>query len=357
MAVRKSAVSMKDVAALAGVSVGTVSNVFNTPQLVSEVTRVKVQAAIDKLGWVPNESARSLRAGRSNSIGMVVMDISNPFFTDIVQGVEDLAQRFGYSVQVGNSAQQAVRESRLLELFERQRVSGILSAPIGDSTERFQQLRRRGIQVVVVDALPASDFCSVSVDDIEGGRLAVRHLVEQGHRSVAVVGGPSTLTQVRDRRLGAQLATAAVPEIDLLLMSTPGLDLDSGVAAAGELSALPDAERPTAVFGANDLIAIGLLQGFVSSGMRVPEDVAIIGYDDIAFAAAAAVPLSSVRQPRQQLGERAAELLFAEIEADDGHGVHLHQQLRFLPELVARRSTVPRDAVARLTPPARMSSG
>lgn len=341
MAVRKSAVSMKDVAALAGVSLGTVSNVFNSPQLVSEATRNKVQAAIDKLGWVPNESARILRAGRSTSIGMVVMDISNPFFTDIVQGVEDFAQRVGYSVQVGNSGQQLVRESRLLELFERQRVSGILSAPIGQSTERFQQLRQRGIQVVVVDALPGSDFCSVSVDDVEGGRLAVRHLVDQGHRSVAVVGGPSTLTQVRDRRLGAQLATAATGEINLLLMSTPGLNLNSGIAAAGELSALRDAERPTAVFGVNDLIAIGLLQGFVSSGMRVPEDVAIIGYDDIAFAAAAAVPLSSIRQPRQQLGEQAAKLLFAEIEASNDQADHVHQQLCFLPELVARRSTIP----------------
>ena len=338
---------MKDVAALAGVSLGTVSNVFNSPQRVSEATRTKVQAAIDKLGWVPNESARSLRAGRNMSIGMVVMDISNPFFTDIVQGVEDLAQRVGYSVQVGNSGQQVVRESRLLGLFERQRVSGILSAPIGPSTERFRQLRQRGIQVVVVDALPGSDFCSVSVDDVEGGRLAVRHLVEQGHRSVAVVGGPSSLTQVRDRRLGAQLATAAMTEINLLLISTAGLDLNSGIAAAEEISTLPDAERPTAVFGANDLIAIGLLQGFVSSGMRVPEDVAIIGYDDIAFAAAAAVPLSSIRQPRQQLGECAAELLFAEIEAENGQGVHSHQQLRFLPELVARRSTVPRERADR----------
>ena len=150
------------------------------------------------------------------------------------------------------------------------------------------------------------------------------------------------MAQVRDRRLGAQLATAGISEIKLVMISTPGLDLASGIAAASELSALPDAERPTAAFEANDLVAIGLLQGLVTSGIRVPEDVAIIGFDDIAFAAAAAVPLSSVRQPRQQMGERAVELLFAEIQAQDNQDVHLHQQLSFLPELVARRSTVAR---------------
>lgn len=341
MVARKGAVSMKDVAALAQVSVGTVSNVFNSPQTVSATTRARVEDAIDKLGWVPNESARNLRAGHSTSIGMVVLDISNPYFTDIVRGVEDAALTAGYSVQVGNSAQEVDRERGLLNLFERQRVGGVLSVPIEDSTERFLELRRRGIPVVVVDATAGSNFCSVSVDDVEGGRLAVEHLVQQGHRRIAFVGGPSHLAQVSNRRLGAQFAIAGLDDVTAMLtISTPKLDLVSGVSAAEEVAALSDDERPTAVFGANDLIAIGLLQGFVSSGMRVPEDIAIIGYDDIVFAAAAAVPLSSVRQPRYLLGERAAELLLAEIAADKHGGEHMHQQVRFTPELAVRRSTL-----------------
>ncbi len=337
----KSSVSVKDVAALAGVSVGTVSNVINSPTVVSEATRARVEDAIAKLGWVRNESARQLRAGRSRSIGMVVLDIANPFFTDLVSGVEDYVHTRGYTVQLGNSAQQVSREALHLELFEEHRVRGLLFAPIHSAGDRVARLRQHGIPVVVVDrAADKADYCSVSVDDIEGGRLAVAHLVDLGHQKIVFVGGPSSLQQVRDRRIGAEMGASrlAAPE-GLLMMSTPLLDVESGARAAAEIVAMPDAERPTAVFAANDLLAIGLLQGFVTHGLRVPEDMAIIGYDDIAFAAAAAVPLSSIRQPRQMLGQCAAELLFAEVEALDDNLPHEHVQIQFTPELVVRRST------------------
>jgi LacI family transcriptional regulator len=343
MAMPKSSVSVKDVAALAGVSVGTVSNVVNSPAVVSEATRQRVEDAIEKLGWVRNESARQLRAGRSRTIGMVVMEIANPFFTDIVSGVEDYVHDLGYTVQLGNSAQQVSRESAHLELFEEHRVRGILFVPIREVGDKVARLRRRGIPVVVVDRAEANaDYCSVAVDDVEGGRLAVAHLVELGHQRIAFVGGPSTLQQVRDRSLGAQLAASPLGPSGggLLTISTPRLDADCGVRAAEDIALMSVDERPTAVFAANDLLAIGLLQGFVTRGIRVPKDIAIIGYDDIAFAAAAAVPLSSIRQPRQTLGGRAAELLFAEVDALDHDLPHTHQHLEFMPELVVRRSTV-----------------
>lgn len=335
---------MRDVATLAQVSVGTVSNVLNFPDRVSEATRLRVQAAIDKLGWVPNESARQLRAGRSRSIGMVVMDIANPFFTDVARGAEDLLYGKQYSVQIGNSDQDPGREVTLLDRFEQQRVGGVLFAPIDDSAERLLGLRRRGIPVVIVDrAGSGADYCSVGVDDLAGGRLAGQHLLEQGHRRLAFVGGPSSLAQVRDRRRGIELAVEQAGEgVSLLSVSTPTLSLETGVSSAGEIAALPAGERPTAVFAANDLVAIGLLQGFVTAGLRVPDDVAIIGYDDIAFAAAAAVPLSSVRQPREDIGRKSAELLVREIEAADSGVPHRHEAVRFTPQLVARRSTQPR---------------
>jgi LacI family transcriptional regulator, galactose operon repressor len=341
MAMPKSSVSVKDVAALAGVSVGTVSNVVNSPAVVSAATRQRVEDAIEKLGWVRNESARQLRAGRSRTIGMVVMEIANPFITYIVSGVEDYVHALGYTVQLGNSAQQVSRESAHLELFEEHRVRGILFVPIREVGDKVARLRRRGIPVVVVDRAEANaDYCSVAVDDVEGGRLAVAHLVELGHQRIAFVGGPSTLQQVRDRSVGAQLAASLGPSGGLLTISTPRLDADCGVRAAEDISLMSVDERPTAVFAANDLLAIGLLQGFVTRGIRVPKDIAIIGYDDIAFAAAAAVPLSSIRQPRQTLGGRAAELLFAEVDALDHDLPHTHQPLEFMPELVVRRSTV-----------------
>jgi len=349
MSVHRSTTSVRDVAALAGVSVGTVSNVLNSPQLVSEATRQRVQDAIVKLGWVRNESARQLGAGLSRSIGLVVMDIANPFFTDLTAGVENYVYERGYTVQLGNSAQDPQRETTHLELFEQQRVRGLLFAPIAEVGDRLFGIRGRGMPVVVVDrAGDDLNFCSVSVNDVEGGRLAVAHLAALGHRNIAFVGGPSNLRQVRDRKLGAELArTSAAGQIELLVISTPLLDVASGLAAAGEIAALADVERPTGVFAANDLLAMGLLQGCVTYGLRVPEDVAIIGYDDITFAGAAAVPLSSIRQPRHNLGHQAAELLFEEIRAADEGRDHEHQQIRFTPELVVRRSTSGRAGSAR----------
>ena len=343
MATRKASVSMKDVAALADVSLGTVSNVVNSPDLVSERTRERVITAIAKLGWVPNESARQLRAGRSRAIGMLVMDIANPFFTDLVLGAEDYVEERGYFIQVSNSAQEPRRERSHLKLLEQQRVGGVLLAPIWGLSDQVTQLRRRGIPVVLLDrAGDAGDLCSVSVDDVEGGRLAMQHLLDQGHTHIALVGGPGDLQQVRDRRLGAEVARSRHGDAQMLTISTPNLDTASGVAAAGELAALPPSERPTAVFAANDLLAIGVLQGFVTQGLRVPEDVAILGYDDVSFAASAAVPLSSIRQPRRELGRRAAELLFDEIETSSNGERHEHQAVRFSPVLIVRRSSAMR---------------
>jgi LacI family transcriptional regulator len=349
MAARKSTVSMKDVAALAGVSLGTVSNVLNSPDLVAEPTRRRVEVAIAKLGWIPSEPARQLRAGRSRSIGVIVMDIANPFFTDLVIGAENYVYERGYSVQVGNSAQEADRESAQLLVLLQQRVRGVLLAPIWSIDERVRQLKLRGIPVVLLDrAENASDFCSVSVDDVEGGRLAVQHLLDQGHSRIGVIGGPGRLQQVADRRMGAELARSRHNgSAQLLVISTPHLDVNAGVRSAEEIVAMPGSERPTAVFATNDLLAIGLLQGFVTAGLRVPDDMAIVGYDDIAFAAAAAVPLSSVRQPRLDIGRRAAELLFDEIEAIDREIAHEHEQVRFTPELVVRRSSSKAPGISR----------
>lgn len=338
--VKRASVSMKDVAALARVSVGTVSNVLNAPELVAEATRLRVEVAIEKLGWVRNESARQLRAGHSSSVGMVVLDIANPFFADVVRGAEEFLYENQYSVSIGNSDQRPDREALLLTQFQQQRVRGVLFAPIGESADRALELRQRGIPVVLLDrAAGVADFCSVGVDDLEGGRVAIGHLLSQGHRRLAFVGGPSTLAQVRDRRRGAEIAMTAVPDATLLTLSTAHLDVESGGRAASELLLMPDNERPTALFAANDLLAIGLLQGFALAGTKVPEEIAIIGYDDIAFAAAAAVPLSSVRQPRRLMGQHAAQLLFDEIEAIDSEEPHEHQVIRMAPELVVRRSS------------------
>lgn len=332
--------SMKDVALLAGVSIGTVSNVLNRPDQVTDATRNRVQDAIAKLGWVRNESARQLRAGRSHSIGLVVMDVANPFFTDLTRGVEEIAQKAGYAVLLGNSGLSPEREGRHLQQFGQQRVSGVVLAPIGDDLHT-DALQRFGIPVVVADQhANTNTHCTVSVDDFLGGQLAASHLLENGHRRIAVAGGTTELRQVRDRREGASRALLlSSRDATLLTLSTPTLDIAGGRIAAETITALLPDERPTGVFATNDLVAIGLLQGLFARDIRVPDDIAIIGYDDIEYTAAAAVPLSSIRQPRADLGRRAAELLLAEIEAAANTEGHQHEQVVFTPELVIRKSS------------------
>ncbi len=332
-------VSIREVAALAGVSLGTVSNVLNRPDVVAEPTRSRVQAAIKELGFIRNESARQLRAGRSRTIGLVVLDVANPFFTDVARGVEDEASESGLAVILCNSDDQKAKESRYLEVLEEHRVQGILITPVAGADKRLARVQQRGTPVVLVDSRsPSRGQCSVSVDDVLGGDLAVSHLLELGHERIAYVGGPMSTRQVTDRRDGAVRAMerAGRDGADLHVIETPALNVTAGQRAGAVIAGLPAGVRPTAVFCANDLLALGVLQEMTTHRITVPDGIAIVGYDDVVFASAAAVPLSSVRQPRQQLGRAAAQLL---IEEALGGGEHRHRQVVFEPDLVIRESS------------------
>ncbi|MBC9713744.1 LacI family DNA-binding transcriptional regulator [Streptomyces sp. TRM66268-LWL] len=329
---------IKDVAKHAGVSVGTVSNVINHPDMVSEETRKRVRAVIERLGYVRSESARHLRAGRSRIMALLVLDMGNPFFVDVARGAERAARQAGLGVMVCNSAQSPDEEADYLGLFAEQRVRGVLLTPADASGRNIEAFRRHGIPFVLVDRVAeGTTECSVSVDDVLGGALAVRHLVDAGHRSIAYVSGPAGLHQVRDRRQGAlnALAEAGLPPEALRELPTEHLDVAAGRDAGSRILGL--AQRPTAVFCANDLLALGVLQTMYAAGVRVPEDMAIVGYDDIEFAAAAVVPLTSVRQPAVTMGAMAAELLLEETESED----HEHRRVVLQPELVVRRSSLP----------------
>ncbi len=332
-------VSIREVAALAGVSVGTVSNVLNKPELVSLETRRRVDSAIKDLGFVRNESARQLRAGRSRVIGLVVLDVANPFFTDVARGVEDEASASGLSVILCNSDDQTTKEARYLELLEEHRVQGVLITPVASGDERLTRLQERGTPVVLIDsASPTGRQCSVAVDDVLGGDIALSHLMDAGHERLAFAGGPLSIRQVADRWQGALRAFRRMrgTETGLHRIEIPALNIHAGQYAGKAVAQLPERQRPTAVFCANDLIAIGLLQELTRHAIRVPDDVAIVGYDDIEFAAAASVPLSSVRQPRRELGRTGASLLLDESRSGNDHK---HRQVMFQPELEIRESS------------------
>ncbi len=330
--------SIKEVARHAGVSIGTVSNVLNRPDVVAPETRQRVIDAIRDLGFVRNEAARHLRAGRSRTVGLVVHDVANPFFTDVARGVEGFADSHDTMVVLCNSGEDPQRERRHLKQLEEQRVLGILITPVENENPHIERLVARGIPVVLVDRGASRQQCSVAVDDLLGGRLAGIHLLEQGHRQLAYVGGSFSIKQVADRYAGLREAIAEIDgtSADVRVITGPSLSVAEGRRAGQLIAALPPDERPTAAFCANDLLALGLLQEMTRQGIAVPDEIAIVGYDDIGFAAAAAVPLSSVRQPREQLGRAAVELLLDEVENKDRH---THRQVVFQPDLVVRDSS------------------
>lgn len=334
--------SVKDVAAAAGVSIGTVSNVLNQPDRVSAATLTRVRAAIEELGYVRNDAARQLRAGRSLSIGFIALDLANPFFAAVAKGAQERAAEEGLFVLAAASNDTPEREVAYLDHFREQRVVGVLVTPASGDPGALARLEAVGAPIVLVDR-DAGDarLSSVSVDDVHGGYLAVSHLLGTGRRRVVFVGGPPTLPQVIDRLAGARRASAEVNGSDLEYMATTELTVMAGREAAARILERDPIERPDAVFCANDLVAIGMLQGLsIIGGVRVPADIALIGYDDIDFAATAIVPLSSVRQPAVQIGRAAVELL---REQDDDPAQP--RRVRFMPELVIRESSRPSPAV------------
>ncbi|OZC58677.1 LacI family transcriptional regulator [Rhodococcus sp. 15-649-1-2] len=328
--------SMKQVAAAAGVSVGTVSNVLNAPDKVAPATVKRVMSAIDRLGFVRNDAARQLRAGRSRCVGLVVLDIGNPFFTEIARGVESSATDRGLTVLLGSTDDDPERERLYLDTFDEQRVHGLLVSPVGEDLERLELLQSRGTPVVLVDRDgTGTSFSSVAVDDIAGGELAVRHLCEQGRRRIAYVGGPTSLRQVADRLRGARMAAEAAGAV-IEVVPTREPSVLAGRAAAASIAERAPKDRPDAIFCANDLLALGVLQSLVMLGNSVvPDDIAVIGYDDIDFAASAVVSLSSIRQPSRDIGRAAVDLL--EESAQDHRAEPRHVQ--FQPTLTIRDST------------------
>jgi len=332
------ATRIRDVARLAGVSVGTVSNVLNKPDEVSPDSLARVQAAIAELGYVRNDAARRLRAGVSSTVGFVVLDGQNPFFNEVVRGAEDEASKNGIAVLVGNTDEDLRREGMYLDLFEEQRVRGVLISPYGDIGQRLQQLRDRDIPAVLVDRINVDGkFSSVAVDSVAGGQIAAQHLIDTGRRRIAFVGGPFDIRQVRDRLAGARVAVDNSEfDVEIEVIATTALTVDEGVQAGRRIMDRSRPNRPDALFAANDLLALGLLQSLVVAGkLLVPSEISLIGFDDIAFAAAAAVPLSSVRQPSRMIGQTALRVLMEESEDP----TMIPRQTVFRPELVVRAST------------------
>lgn len=328
-------VSMKDVARHADVSVGTVSNVLNRPDIVSPDRRERVEAAIVELGYVRNDAARQLKLGLSRTVGAIVLDSANPFYGQLVGGIEAAAEDSQLMVVAGSTGNREQRERLYLSLFEEQRVRGILLASTGGSTDLVQAIRGRGTPVVLVESERDAHGSSVGVDDIAGGEIAVAHLASLGRRRIGVVAARQDLHQVADRLHGARRAAEAAG-VELEVLGAEDLTVLAGRTVGESVVARSAPERPDAVFCVNDLLAVGVLQAFAfRHQVAVPEEIALVGYDDIAFARSTVVPLTSVSQPADLMGRTALALLEEEIASPDAAPRHVS----FTPKLVEREST------------------
>lgn len=340
--------TINDVAKRANVSPVTVSRVLNGAPNVNEATRARVNLAIAELGYVPNTAARSLRSRRTRSIALILPDITNPFWPTVARGVEDAAQRSGYTVLLCNSDENAEKQARYLEVVISQQVDGVLIAPADSDAANLAPLRERSVPTVVIDRrVDGWDVDSVRGDSVGGAELLTRHLIALGHRRIAMLNGPATASTSQDRLAGyrAALRTAGI-EPDPRLIRYGEFRESSGQAMTREALALNPA--PTAIFAANNAIALGAIAAVTALGLRIPRDIALVCFDDVSPTSQLFPFLTVAEQPAYQMGLEAAALLFARLSEGD---TRLPRQIVLPGRLIVRHSCGSRQEEAVLSLP------
>lgn len=305
---------MRDVAHHASVSISTVSHVVNDTRAVSDKTRHRVLAAMKTLGYKPNALAQNLRRQQTFSFGMIVPDSANPFFAEVARGIEDTSFEQHYSVILCNTDGDVDKQAAHTDLLIKNQVAGILFVAAGISTELVEDLQARQVPLVVVDReVPDVVVDTVLTNHLQGGRLATQHLLDLGHRRIACISGGSDLFPSAERLIGYQqiLQENAIP-FDESLVLRGDFQYESGYRAAQQLLALAD--RPTAVFASNDLMAVGVISAASQLGLRVPQDLSVVGFDDIRLASFTNPPLTTIAQSTYEIGVIAARMLLDRVQ-------------------------------------------
>ncbi len=325
----------RDIAAAAGVSQATVSNVLNRPEIVAEETRERVHAAIRQMNFVVNDSARTLRAGRSRTIGVIALDLTNPFWGEVTRGVSDAAAARGYTVLLGSSGETAAGEENLLRTFEEHRVNGVLVSAVDMQSAAIHSLNRHGITVVLLDEPDITGrYSSVSLDQAAGARLIGEHLLTEGHRRIGFLNVSHEIWWSRERLRGlreAVLAASQDPREVIIELTIATMTAQAAEPAVSELlSRAPDV---TAVVCVNDMAALGVLKRLRDLRLAVPGDMSVVGFDDSYFAALLSPALTTVRQQPYLLGKTAAGLII------DHNPAKPTETVVYQPKLVVREST------------------
>jgi LacI family repressor for deo operon, udp, cdd, tsx, nupC, and nupG len=339
--------TIRDVARRAGVSVATVSRVVNhSAHRVSAPTRRRVLEAVQALGYQANVIAQGLKKRASRTVALIVPDISNPFFPAIARGIEDVASQHGYAVLLCNTYEDLARERAYLDLLRKRWVDGVIFATAGTNTAHLRALRREGRPVVLVARdVDGVRIDAVLVDNFSGSYQATAHLLRLGHRRIAHIAGPASLHVARERRRGYEraLADAGLPPSSIVV-GEGDFTADGGRRAVAAW--LQRQVEFTAVVAANDLMAIGALEALRAAGRRVPDDVAVVGFDDITFASLVQPALTTVAQPKYRMGQLAMQRLLELMAGASPAG----RRMVLEPQLIVRESCGARRAAPAAAP-------
>jgi DNA-binding LacI/PurR family transcriptional regulator len=335
-------ITVKDIARKAGVSHSTVSRALHGSALIAPETVERIQQIANEMGYSPSAAARALKTNRSQVLGVVLSSVDDPFFSEILQGIESGIQGSGYSIFIAAAHRNTDQKQQIVQAMIEHRVDGVIICSTSFSEEQSGQLLQRGVPLVVINNQTAEDFrYSIYHDDVDGSRQVTRHLIELGHRKIAYLGnslsGRTTLDRLAGFRHEMESAGLDIPE--KYIYEIPGSEPEKGGLAVDHFINLPD--RPTALVCFNDMIAIGVLKSLQQRGIKVPEDFSITGFDNIVFSNYTNPPLTTFDQPKKFIGQKAAELILNLLDRTAKDSL-FEQKIQVLKgRLLVRESTAP----------------
>ncbi len=334
-------VTVKDIAKRAGVSHTTVSRALRHSRLISPETTERIQRLAVELGYSPSAAARTLKTNRSQVLGVVLSSIDDPFFSEILQGIEDVVQGSGYSLFIAAAHREPDREEEIIRAMVEHRVEGVIICSTSFGQQQSRRLLQYGVPLVAINNQAAEDFrYSIYHDDIDGSRQIIRHLIELGHRKIAYIGNSLSGRTTLDRLTGyrQEMASAGLLIPPEYFYEAGGRSPQNGISVLDHFLALPN--RPTALFCYNDMLAIGILKGLQQSGIRVPQEISVAGFDNIVFSEYTNPPLTTFDQPKRFIGAEAARLILGLLQVTSADDLVDQQRIRIIKgKLLVRQST------------------
>ena len=339
-ALNSSPATIKDIARRAGVSHSTVSRALHGSPLISDETTERIRLIAHEMGYHPSAAARSLKTNQTKALGVIVRNIDDPFFSEILQGIEDIAQGEGYSLFISSSQNETDREKMIVNAMREHRVDGVIICSTAFSSRQSRELVEHSVPIVVVNNQAAEDYrYAIHHDDVDGSRQITRHLTVLGHRRIAYLGNSISGRTTLDRQSGFQqeMQSAGLPIPSGYIHQVPGGEPEHGLAGVDHFLDLAD--RPTALVCFNDMMAIGVLKGLQQAGVRVPEDVSVTGFDNIVLSAYTHPPLTTFDQPKHFIGAEAARLLLDMLGPDSEKDTTKLRSQTLKGRLLVRSST------------------